>query len=215
MFVKAPSKKKKSAKRRVPMQERSKARFERILDAADGLFAEVGYAAATTEEIAARAETSIGSVYQFFPDKKALFGALRTRYLERARDLFEGLLDERALTRPWQSLLDDIIDAFWRFHCEMPGFRAVWVHQSITAKMMEAGDRMNQVIAARAADVIGLVAPEVPASRRLDVASALVEMISALLFVAVRRSPAEAARLVAETKVMARAYLQHVLTGRG
>jgi len=46
-------------------------------------------------------------------------------------------------------------------------------------------------------------------------AGALVEMISALLFVAVRRPAGEAARLVTETKVMARAYLEHVVTGRG
>jgi AcrR family transcriptional regulator len=207
--------KRKAAERRVPTQERSKARLERILDAADAVFAEVGYAAATTEEIAARAETSIGSVYQFFPNKKALFAALRTRYLVRARDLFEDLLTPQAIARPWPELLDDIVDAFWKFHSELPGFRAVWVHQSsITAEMVEAGDRMNQVIAGRAAEVMAVVAPQIPAARRIDVASALVEMISALLLVAVRRSAGDAAKLVAETKVMARAYLEHVLTGK-
>ena len=201
--------------RRVPTQERSIARLERILDVADAVFAELGYDAATMEEIAARAETSIGSLYQFFPNKKALFAALRTRYLEQARGLFEALVIEGALERPWPALLDDIIDAFWRFHCELPGFRAVWVHQSITAEMLDAGDKMNQIMAARAAEVLGLMAPTVPAARRAIAASALVEMVSALLFVAVRRKEPEAKRLVNETKVMARAYLEAVLSDTG
>lgn len=201
--------------RRVPTQERSKARLERILDVADAVFAEAGYDAATMEEIAARAETSIGSLYQFFPNKKALFSALRTRYLDRARELFETLLTGEAIARPWQSLVDDVIEAFWRFHCDLPGFRAVWVHQSITAEMLDAGDKMNQVIAARAADVIAMIAPHVPAARRAVAASALVEMVSALLFVAVRRKEPEARRLVTETKVMARAYLDAILNDRG
>lgn len=201
--------------RRVPTQERSKARLERILDVADTVFAAMGYDAATMEEIAARAETSIGSLYQFFPNKKALFAALRTRYLDRAQELLETLLAAGALERPWPVLLDEIIEAFWRFHCDLPGFRAVWVHQSITAEMLDAGDKLNQVMAVRGAEFIGFIAPNVSPARRVVVASALVEMISALLFVAVRRKDSEAKRLVAETKVMARAYVEAVLNDRG
>ncbi len=197
--------------RRVPTQERSRARLERILDIADTVFAEVGYDAGTMEEIAARAESSIGSLYQFFPNKKAIFAALQARYLERAQRLFEDLLKEEALARPWHELLDEVIEAFWRFHCDLPGFRAVWVHQSITAEMLDAGDKLNQIMAARAADILGAFAPQLTPSRRGVVASTLVETVSALLFVAVRRKDSEAKRLVAETKVMARAYLEAVL----
>ncbi len=198
--------------RRVPTQERSRARLERILDIADTVFAEVGYDAGTMEEIAARAESSIGSLYQFFPNKKAIFAALQTRYLERAQRLFEELLTEQALARPWHALLDDVIEAFWRFHCDLPGFRAVWVHQSITAEMLDAGDKLNQIMAGRAAEILHAFAPHLPPARRAIVASTLVETVSALLFVAVRRKESEAKRLVAETKVMARAYLEAVLT---
>ena len=81
--------------------------------------------------------------------------------------------------------------------------------------MLDAGDKMNQIMAARAAEVLGLMAPTVPAARRAIAASALVEMVSALLFVAVRRKEPEAKRLVNETKVMARAYLEAVLSDTG
>lgn len=108
------------AVRRVPTQERSKQRLERILEAADQVFAEVGYDAATTEQIAERAGSSIGSLYQFFPNKTALFEALCANYLERARKLFEELLEQSAASAPWTELIDRTIDAFWRFHVDLP-----------------------------------------------------------------------------------------------
>jgi len=48
-----------------PQQARSRERFNRILDAAAELFAEIGYESATTDEIAKRANTSAGGLYRF------------------------------------------------------------------------------------------------------------------------------------------------------
>lgn len=199
--------------RRVPTQERSRQRLERILDAADQIFSEVGYDAATTEQIAERAETSIGSVYQFFPNKSALFEALCQRYLERAQSLFERLLERTTLadSPSWSKIVDDMIDAFWSFHVDQPGFRAVWVHQNISAQLIAAGDAVNQAIATRAEEVMAFFAPDVPRSKRRIAASIVVETISAILFVAVRREPDEAKRLVAELKQMVRSYLSTIL----
>ena len=62
--------------RREPRQERGRRRIEGILEAAARVFAEVGYEAATTNAIAREARTSIGSLYQFFPNKGAVLEAL-------------------------------------------------------------------------------------------------------------------------------------------
>ncbi|MEM6436234.1 MAG: helix-turn-helix domain-containing protein, partial [Cyanobacteria bacterium P01_D01_bin.115] len=62
--------------RKQPKQQRGKERVEKILEAAAAVFDEVGYEAATTHLIAAKAETAIGSLYQFFADKAAIFKAM-------------------------------------------------------------------------------------------------------------------------------------------
>jgi AcrR family transcriptional regulator len=62
-------------------QERGKRRIAAILDVAAEVFADVGYDAATTNAIAARAEISPGSLYQFFPNKEAIAEALAARYV--------------------------------------------------------------------------------------------------------------------------------------
>ncbi|MFO0554730.1 MAG: TetR/AcrR family transcriptional regulator [Polyangiaceae bacterium] len=204
------------SRRRVPTQARSKERLERILDAADNLFAETGYDAATMELIAERAGTSIGSLYQFFPNKRAVFTALSQLYLERAERLFESLLSDPALVhQSWEGLLGDIIDAFWRFHVASPGFRAVWVHSNISHEMLVASDDTNRALASRAEHVIAAFAPEVSSATRARVAALLVETVSAILFVAVRREEPDASALVAELKRMVVAYLRDVIEPRG
>lgn len=69
--------------RRAPLQARGRRRVDLLLDAAADVVAEVGVEAATTNAIAARAKTSVGSLYQFFPDKHALIWALAQRFISR------------------------------------------------------------------------------------------------------------------------------------
>jgi len=62
--------------RKTPRQERSKVMVEAILEAAAQIFAELGYARATTNKIAERAGVSVGSLYQYFPNKDSLISSL-------------------------------------------------------------------------------------------------------------------------------------------
>ena len=55
-----------------PQQERSSRRLASFLDAAAELFAEVGYEATTMTAIAERSGSSIGALYNYFPDKQAV-----------------------------------------------------------------------------------------------------------------------------------------------
>lgn len=63
---------------------------DRILDAAARVFEERGYHGATTNHVAEAAEASIGSLYQYFPNKDALLAGIAERHIEE-------LLDEMAL----------------------------------------------------------------------------------------------------------------------
>ena len=69
--------------RNLPRQARSAARVELLLDVAAEVFEEVGYDAATTNLVAARAGVPVGTLYRWFPDKAALAEALTDRYLSR------------------------------------------------------------------------------------------------------------------------------------
>ena len=65
--------------RKRPRQARAIATVTAILDAAARILTEDGYAAASTNRIAERAGVSIGSLYEYFPGKEAIFAELRRR----------------------------------------------------------------------------------------------------------------------------------------
>ena len=69
--------------RRVPCQQRGERRVAELVEAAESVIAENGYEAATMSAIAERAGASIGSLYQFFPNKAAITQALRTEYAKQ------------------------------------------------------------------------------------------------------------------------------------
>lgn len=81
-----------------PQQRRSQKTVERIIEAADRVFGEVGIDKTTTVAIADRAGVSVGSLYHFFPDKHAIADAVIERHREdTAADLARILSDARSL----------------------------------------------------------------------------------------------------------------------
>ena len=68
--------------RKQPRQVRAELTRQRILTAAAHVFGEHGYAAGTTNRIAEQAGISIGSLYQYFPNKDAILAELLLRHLD-------------------------------------------------------------------------------------------------------------------------------------
>jgi AcrR family transcriptional regulator len=93
-------------KTRQPKQQRALATVEAVLDAVDEVIRRHGVAAVTTNRIAERAGVSIGSVYQYFPDKQAIFAALHDRHSEQI-----GRVVESTLVRHATSSLDELVGA--------------------------------------------------------------------------------------------------------
>src|SRR5258708_24914769 len=97
-------------RRQARRQKRGALRVEEILQAAGALFTEVGYDKVTTNMIAARAGSSRGSLYQFFPNKEAIaqaFAADATNQLHRVDD---SVLASEVVTLPLQAFLGIVVD---------------------------------------------------------------------------------------------------------
>lgn len=73
--------------RKSPVQDRGKDTIRRIIDAAHRLLKTSGPAALTTPAIAAEAGLSVGSLYQYFPNKESVVLALYQRKLADIREL--------------------------------------------------------------------------------------------------------------------------------
>lgn len=68
--------------RKAPRQQRSRATVDVIVEAAARVLGRRGWARFTTNEIAAVAGVSVGSLYQYFPNKLAIAEAIRQRHLD-------------------------------------------------------------------------------------------------------------------------------------
>ena len=108
-------------KRRVPRQERARRTVAWILEAAGELFAELGYSGATTNKIAARAGVSVGSLYQYFPDKDALVAALLEAHREQIHGVVEEAMAQLADPEvPLDSALRSLFDGLVDVHAKNP-----------------------------------------------------------------------------------------------
>jgi AcrR family transcriptional regulator len=97
--------------RRQPQQKRGKQRVEKILLAAAEVFAEAGFAAATIQQIADRSNTAVGSIYQFFPDKLAIFNALFAEHM-RLTESIEADFFDQDINFPLDRGISEYIDAY-------------------------------------------------------------------------------------------------------
>ena len=80
--------------RKMPRQARAKETVEVILTAAARILTSEGFEALTTNRVAAVAGVSVGSLYQYFPNKEALVRALCERHTQGVRDRIRACFEE-------------------------------------------------------------------------------------------------------------------------
>ena len=101
--------------RRRPTQPRARLTVDAILDAVIRLLKREGQKAITTNRIAEVAGVSIGSVYQYFPNKRAIFIALHERHLSKIDRMVQSKLVEHAAS-PLVILIRAMVDGMIEAH---------------------------------------------------------------------------------------------------
>ncbi len=99
-------------RRRRPVQARSQATVDYVIEAAARVFRREGFGA-TTNRIAVEAGVSIGTLYEYFPDKRALLVALAERHVDLAERGIRAAIERGGTTR---ELLADLQRAIMASH---------------------------------------------------------------------------------------------------
>ncbi|MGH6937465.1 TetR/AcrR family transcriptional regulator [Hypericibacter sp.] len=100
--------------------------MERILAAATELIAAQGSDAMRMGELAEKAGISIGSLYQYFPDKGAIIRRLAERYNTQGRACIEaGLADVRDIAS-FRTAFGGLIDTYYAIFLAEPVMRDIW-----------------------------------------------------------------------------------------
>jgi AcrR family transcriptional regulator len=192
--------------RRVPVQGRSLQKVHRMLDACALLVDEVGYEGLTTTNLAERAGVAIGSVYQFFPDKRAIVQALTLRNLDAYVARLSARIAAGTMAKWWDAV-DAAIDEYIAMHRNVPGFRTLHFGDVVDKYLLDEERDNNAVIAQQLGDLL-VTGFGVADGRRVRFALAMgVEMADALIKYAFRRHPEGDEAVLAETKEIVRDYL--------
>ena len=102
--------------RKQPRQARSTELVAAILEAAAQVLAKEGAQRFTTARVAEKAGVSVGSVYQYFPNKAAILFRLQTDEWRQTTDLLRGVLEDAS--RAPLERLRALVHAFVRSECE-------------------------------------------------------------------------------------------------
>ncbi|MDZ5614649.1 TetR family transcriptional regulator [Achromobacter xylosoxidans] len=104
------------SERKQPQQARSAELVAAILQAGAQVLAKEGATRFTTARVAEKAGVSIGSLYQYFPNKAAILYRLQTQEWQQTSDLLRRLLEDARHAPPQR--LRNLVHAFVRSECE-------------------------------------------------------------------------------------------------
>jgi len=107
--------------RKQPQQARSSRLVADILEAAVQVLSREGARRFTTARVAERAGISVGSLYQYFPNKEAILFRLQADEWRQTGALLQDILADRGL--PPTGRLRTLVRAFFRSECEEAALR--------------------------------------------------------------------------------------------
>ncbi|MDJ0735420.1 MAG: TetR family transcriptional regulator [Nostocaceae cyanobacterium] len=194
--------------RRQPQQKRSQKRVERILNAAAEVFDEVGFEATTMQAIASRAQTAIGSVYQFFPDKLAIFHALELHHLKRVGEAW-GKLDSLNITQlPFETFIKTMIATYKQIFDE-PTSRMIFVQYFTSSTMFQSiDDSLTQQAIDFQAKLLQARNPSLNPQKCNLIAEVCVQAGNALILVALRSPESHRQAIFEQIEELIIAYLR-------
>jgi AcrR family transcriptional regulator len=226
-----------AAVRRVPRQQRSREKLERILDAADVLLARDGASTLTTTRIAEQAGVAVGSVYSYFADKEAIAEAIALRHWQRFADLVAATAEaeeaeaardgSRGRARAGRTLarsgaedggaaergdpLGAVFDALAAGFRGEPAFRALWYSELRTERVRDATRPVRDAVGASLARVLAVHWPAASREQLATAARMIVLVGDGVLREAFRIDPDGDPELLREGRAMLQAYAERTL----
>jgi AcrR family transcriptional regulator len=194
--------------RKRPRQERSKATVDTILEATTRVLKKHGFDGLSTNAVAAQAGVSIGSLYQYFPNKEALVAKLIDRHME---DMNAAIFAEltRVAVMPIAQAARAVVELTIRAHSVDPDLHRVLTEQvpriGKLARLRELDEICHRMVAGLLAarrEELAIADPDLAAFILVSTIEAVIHR-AALLYPARLRDP----RLVDETTLVVTRYL--------
>ncbi len=162
--------------RKFPQQERARATVEAIIVATAQILTEQGFETLTTVRIAERAGVSVGSLYQYFPNKQALAAAVVDHYSEKLATVFIQTL-ERHSHRTLAETVNALIEAAFVAHPHEPAVHRMLIELVPRVGRVERSREISVRIAQTIERVIAMHRQEIAPDLNFADAAIFIETI--------------------------------------
>lgn len=196
----------KQTERREPQQERAARRRAKFLKVAERLIAEVGYEGVTMTAIAAEAGASIGTLYDYFPDKTALAVALKTEYVEAGDAHWKRLLGEAAgMSR--EELAGLFVEGALGLAKELPAYLELMA----APVMYRRSASLRRPLRRSVVGALRAMNPKLEEGQAFVYAEVIVQLIKGMLTVYREAAAKEREKVAGEYRKLFRLYLMEIL----
>jgi len=198
------------SERKRPSQARSERLVADILEAASRVLARDGARRFTTARVAAAAGVSVGSLYQYFPNKESILFRLQTDEWQQTGSLLDTQFTDT--TRPPLERLRAVVLTFFRSECDEAELRVALKDAAPLYRDAPETREHRQEGRRRSLTFMREILPDLPAKERTFVTNLVMTAMSAIGKTVSEEghSRAEVARLATATGDMFCAYLQQL-----
>ena len=188
--------------RLVPTQQRSRERFERILESAAEIMAEKGSEAFRMSDIVERTGVAFGSLYQYFPDKTAIIGTLAERHNAVGRDCVRRDLAAVKGAKDLHPALCRIVDSYYRMFIDEPVMRDIWRATQADRALQKLDEEDGAYLAGLLGEALQRIAPNAPSPALASFSQLVMTLIAAAVRHAIALEPKQAMRMLTLFKQM-------------
>lgn len=197
--------------RKAPQQARSQQRVDAILAAAAEMIGEMGYEGITTSKLAKRAGISVGSFYQYFADKEAVFQALGDRYLLEMRRKIDAMFPPDAQYAPLEVLVGRSVDMLVIHAAEHNQLVELMESAWVSPEMRAMTVAMNEEIERKIGEILTHRTPHLQDDERRIAAIVMMNLVKAVLPAIEGRREPERSIIIEEFKRLGIFYMQSVI----
>ena len=178
--------------RLVPTQQRSRDRYERILQCAIDVIVEKGSDAFRMSDIVERTGIAFGSLYQYFPDKTAVIEALAERHNAIGRDCVARDLGKMNRLQDVHAALCSITDGYYQMFVDNPVMRDIWTATQADRALQKLDEDHGAYLAGLLSGALHMIAPKVPGAALSMFSQLMMTLIAAAARHAILQKPKDA-----------------------
>jgi AcrR family transcriptional regulator len=197
--------------RRAPQQVRSQQRVDAILAAAAEMIGELGYDGVTTSKLAKRAGISVGSFYQYFADKEAVFQALGERYLADMRRKIDAMFPPDAQYAPLPVLVGRAVDMLVLHGAEHARLHELMEGGWVSPEMRAVSVAMNSEIENKIGELMAHRTPQLSDGQRRVAAAVMMNLVKSVLPAIEGRGEPERSEIIEAFKQLGTIYMESMV----